>query len=174
MGTGCCCTPAGGCCANEQDSKELLIQYYYLDLEVCNRCMGTDRNLEEAITRVAPVLAGSGIKLRLEKKRIEDEASAIACRFASSPTIRIGGLDLAEEVTESCCQDCGDLCGDAVDCRTWTWRGASYEQPPVEMIADGILRAAFRAPAADGGAPETPFVLPENLERFFRGVNRQG
>jgi hypothetical protein len=132
--------------------------------------MGTEQGLDEAIARVSPVLEGSGIRVRLEKKLIDSEAAAIASRFVSSPTIRIDGRDLAEAVTESCCQDCGDLCGDSVDCRTWSWLGQTFDQPPVDMIADGILRAAFGKDPCCAHEPETAYALPENLKRFFQGV----
>ena len=169
MGHGCCCTPSGDCCEKETKSQEVHVSFYYLDLEVCERCMGTEQNLEEAIKRVAPVLSGSGLAVRLDKRLIDSEAAAVECRFVSSPTIRINGMDLQNDVTESCCQDCGDLCGDTVDCRTWNWQGKIYERPPVDMIADGILRAAFGG-SSGTQAPDGAYSLPENLKRFFRGL----
>ena len=174
MGNGCCCTPGSVCCEGAVKSQEIIVEFLYLDLNVCERCMGTEQNLEAAIARVSPVLEGSGILVRLEKRLIDSEAAAVANRFVSSPTIRIDGRDLAEAVTESCCQDCGDLCGDSVDCRTWSWQGQTWDQPPVDMIADGILRAAFRKEPYCAGEPAAAYVLPENLKRFFLGVGEKG
>lgn len=174
MANGCCCTPSSGCCESEAKSQEILVEFLYLDLEVCERCMGTEQNLETAVARVRPVLEGSGIRVRLDKRLIDSEEAAVASRFVSSPTIRIDGRDLMEAVTESCCQDCGDLCGDVVDCRTWSWQGQTWDQPPVDMIADGILRAAFGKESCGACATEAPYVLPENLKRFFQGIRDKG
>ena len=77
----------------------------------------------------------------------------------------MNGVDICTELVESNCVDCGDLCGDSVDCRVFVYEGKEYEQPPVPMIVDGILKAIY------GGQPQTAetYTLPDNLERFFTG-----
>ncbi len=43
----------------------------------------------------------------------------------SSPTIRLNGRDIAEDIHESLCESCGELTGNtiSVDCREWHYRG---------------------------------------------------
>jgi len=90
-------------------------------------------------------------------------------RFISSPTIRVNGVDISSELEESDCADCGDLAGCSVDCRVFVYEGKNYEQPPVAMITDGILKAIY------GQKPkEKSYMLPDNLIKFFDGVNIDG
>lgn len=173
MGNHCGCGAPSGCCANHGERRVLTVEFLYLDLDVCERCIGTDGGIEEAIERTKPILAGSNIDIRLEKIKVDSEESAAAHRFYSSPTIRIDGRDLQEEIHESCCQDCGDLCGDSVDCRVWSWQGQSYEQPPADMIVDAILKAAYGGTPHDASPAALAYALPENLRKFFRGAGGQ-
>jgi hypothetical protein len=52
-----------------------------------------------------------------------------------------------------------------VDCRVFVYEGNEYEQPPVAMIVDGVLKAIYGQQPREGGA----YTLPDNLERFFAG-----
>ena len=98
---------------------------------------------------------------------------AVAARFVSSPTIRVDGRDVALELRESACGDCGDLCGEGVDCRVWVWRGRAYEEAPEAMIVEAIETAASR-PAEAPTRERTPYRLPGNLRRFFEARARAG
>ena len=40
-----CCS----CGCGEAEKKRILIEYLYLDLKTCDRCIGTDKVLEETI-----------------------------------------------------------------------------------------------------------------------------
>jgi hypothetical protein len=77
----------------------------------------------------------------------------------------VNGFDICGSVTENNCCSCGEICGDNVDCRTFTYEGETYDQPPKAMVIDGILGAIY------GGFPHDslPYALPANLERFFTG-----
>ena len=98
--------------------------------------------------------------------------SQLQHRFASSPTIRVNGRDIQLEGKESKCDSCGDLCGDDVDCRIWLYQGKEYTSPPPAMIIDAILREVYGQPAAAVAASE-PFVLPDNLRKFFRAMREK-
>lgn len=167
-----CCACGGGCCGGEQEKKKLVLDLLYLDLSVCGRCQGAEQNLEEAITEVSGVLKAAGFEIVVNKIEISSKELAEQYRFISSPTIRINGVDLDLEVKETPCRECGDLCGDDVDCRVWVYDGVEYSEPPKAMIVNGILQAVYRQrkkTAADEGGYE----LPDNLRRFFAGIKRK-
>jgi hypothetical protein len=51
----------------------------------------------------------------------------------------------------------------------FTYEGKDYEQPPTAMIVDGILRALYGKVAKN----DAHYVLPENLEKFFSGIETE-
>lgn len=146
-------------------SKQLKVDFLYLDLNTCDRCIATDDTLNEALTELSEVLHTLGYEPTVSKVNIITRELAEKYHFVSSPTIRVNGQDICGHVTENNCCSCGDLCGDTVDCRTFTYEGGTYEQPPKALLVDGILRAIY------GQIPqnETTYTLPENLKRFFAG-----
>lgn len=148
-----------------------------LDLDACGRCTKTEASLDAAVAAVAAQWAAEGVTLDVRKTVVRDAETARRLRFASSPTLRVDGRDVALELRESPCRDCGDLCGctsieggGGVSCRVWVHDGVEHEAAPQAMIAD-----ALRAARAAGPAPAStePFVLPENLRRFFEAVERR-
>jgi hypothetical protein len=165
MTCGCsteCCAPA--------KARSATIDFLYLDLESCGRCRGADASVDAALADVRAVLASAGMTVDVRKTHIRTADDARRWRFLSSPTIRVNGRDVQLEVKENACGDCGDLCGDSVDCRVWTWKGKDHDVPPREMIVDAILREVYaptRAPAA-----EKPYELPANLKKFFDGSRK--
>jgi len=164
---GCSCGTSG-CCAPSQGNKKLTIDFLYLDLNTCERCMGTDQNLDESLKEVSGVLSAAGFDLLVNKVNINTKELACQYEFVSSPTIRINGKDIALELKESTCKDCGDICGDQVDCRVWTYNGEEYNSPPKELIINAILKEIY-----GGGSSEIhdkkSYQLPENLRVFFEG-----
>lgn len=176
--TSACCGTAGeeksgsGCC-NAPAQKSLDIDFLYLDLNSCERCIGTGDTLDEALKDVASVLKASGYAVNLRKTNITTRELAERFQFMSSPTIRINGKDIAMNVKETACTDCGDLCGDSVDCRAWEYNGTLYNEPPKELIVDAIMRSVYGSRdtlTISGGT----YVLPENLRAFFEGVEKKG
>ena len=162
--------------------KSLEIDFLYLDLNTCERCQGTDHNLEDAIQEVSAVLSAAGYEVRLNKINVTTRELAIQHEFFSSPTIRINGKDIALDVKENNCTDCGDLCGDEVDCRVWEYEGVEYNEPPKALLIDSILRAVYggssqgcccsEAEDAQSCCSEKqhpPYELPDNLRKFYEG-----
>ena len=169
---GCSCNT--GCCGSiEQNQideiRDIVIDFLYLDLDICNRCQGTDQVLEEAIGDVAKVLELTGAVVMVNKIHINTKAKAIQHKFATSPTIRVNGRDIQIEFKESLCESCGDLCNDEVDCRVWVYNGKDYNVPPKAMIIDSILHEVYADKKASSNKEisQEPYHLPENLERFF-------
>lgn len=156
----------------EKPTRTLSIELLALDLRSCGRCTGTDRNLEEALASVASLLRESGTEVRVEKHVVSSAEEARRLRLVSSPTIRVDGRDIAPELRESTCKDCGELCAceGGVDCRVWVWKGEEHLQAPKQMIVEAVLRA-WAAPLPDPSAKAAePYEMPENLRAFFAGV----
>ncbi|HHU62738.1 MAG TPA: DUF2703 domain-containing protein [Clostridiales bacterium] len=152
--------------------KQLTIDFLYLDLNTCQRCIATASILDEAVKEMEGVLHTLGYKIIVNKINIVSRQMAEKYRFVSSPTIRINGRDICTEVKENACGDCGDLCGSDVDCRVFVYEGREYEQPPKAMIIDGILKAIYSPQSLSEMPTAQAQGLPKNLETFFEG--RQG
>jgi hypothetical protein len=154
------------------DKQQLAIEFLYADLTVCTRCRETDRNLEEAISEVAKIVRATGVDVMVKKIHVQSEEQAQTLGFVSSPTIRINGKDIQFELKESPCDSCGDLCGENVLCRVWTYQGKEYTAAPKPMIIEAILKKVY------GGEDRTPKAskggkVPDNLKRFFAAKHRK-
>jgi len=162
--TSCCEPKAASCC--DVAKKKLDIDFLYLDLNTCERCIATGDTLDEALIALAPVFQSLNYEINVNKVNISSRELAEQYRFISSPTIRVNGVDITAELKESTCGDCSSLSGCDTDCRVFVYEGKDYEQPPTAMIVDGIMRVLY------GGLEknDTPYTLPENLEKFFTGV----
>jgi hypothetical protein len=152
------------------------VDHLYLDLSTCSRCRASDASLDAAVEIVRPVLDSVGASIAVRKTLVETEEQARVLGFVSSPTIRANGRDIAGELIESTCQECGELCGcdDGVDCRAWDYRGERHTEVPTDLIVEAILAGV--GPSGTARSVETPVVeVPENLKRFFAvaGVARE-
>jgi len=165
-----CCCSSESCCSSQPD-KTITIDFLYLDNTVCGRCQDTEKALDEAVADVAIVLKSAGYKVNVNKVNIATRELAIQHRFISSPTIRVNGNDIAVQLRESICEDCGELCGDSVDCRVWEYEGVEYTAPTKELIVDAILRAVY---GTNQSEPEGgDYQLPENLEGYYSARARK-
>ena len=161
------------CCEESEATvtkKEVRIEFLYLDLSVCERCQGAQNNLDAALREVSAVLQSAGYTVSVEKINITSPELAVKYEFLSSPTIRVNGHDIALDVTETTCRSCGDLCGGETQCRSWVYEGQEYEEPPKELIVNGILQAVFGNGRIGVRAVRHPYLLPENLAAFFAGA----
>ena len=151
--------------------RQVKIELLALDLATCGRCTRTDRNLDDALAKAASVLREKMIDVEVVKHVVASSKDAERLRFLSSPTIRIDGEDIALDLRESPCDDCGELCGceGRVSCRVWVWNGKEYLEAPTEMIVASVLKAADTR-ATPKGKPGTPYVMPENLRTFFASL----
>jgi hypothetical protein len=163
-----CCSCGSGCCGPAPEKRPIVIDFLYLDLSVCERCQGTETNLEEAVREVAGVLEAAGFDIVLNKINVTTKALAIQHKFLSSPTIRVNGKDIAMEFKETSCRECGGLCGDDVECRVWIYEGQEYNEPPKALIINAILKEVYGG-GSPGPASTEPYELPKNLETFFDG-----
>jgi Domain of unknown function (DUF2703) len=154
-----------------QEAGEMTIDFLFVDLTTCARCVGTDQSLETALGIVRGVLDATGAAVEVRKTLVETAAQARELRFVSSPTIRINGRDLAFELKESSCgsEACTDGCGDQIACRVWTYRGQEYTEAPVGLIVDAVLGELYGGAPRTVGTADAAYELPENLESFLAG-----
>jgi len=163
----CGCDCDCGCTCGEDEKKLVQVEYLYLDLETCDRCVGTDRNLDEVVLTLSPALRMAGYAVEYRKIKMETEADARQYRFRSSPTIRVNGTDICTSVTENECGCCSEISGSDVHCRVFIYQGQSFEVPPREMLAEAILKSVFTQ--AKAGCTCGTYTLPENLKAFYEG-----
>ena len=150
----------------ETSGKNIVVEYLYLDLQTCDRCIGTDGVLDEVMATLAPALRLAGYEVAYNKIEMKTAELAGRFKFLSSPTIRVNGRDICGVVKENRCGCCGEISGTDVDCRVFEYHGKNYEVPPKEMLADGILKAIF---AAAGNCSCGDYELPDNLKSFYEG-----
>jgi hypothetical protein len=157
--------------AADQETSEITIDFLFLDLTSCTRCVGTDQHLESALDIVRRVLDATCATVKVRKTLVETAAQARELRFVSSPTIRINGRDLAFELKESpCgCEACTDGGGEQIACRVWTYRGEEYTEAPVGLVVDAILAELYGGGLGPARTPDDAYELPENLSSFFAG-----
>lgn len=160
------CECAGGCAAE----KQVLVEYLYLDLNTCERCIGTDLELVEVLDILTPALRLAGYDVQYKKVEMSTAELAREHRFLSSPTIRVNGRDIGGPVKENDCGCCSDISGTDVECRVWESEGQTYEVPPKELLAEEILRTVFSESTFDCGCDS--YTMPENLETFYTGKGR--
>ncbi len=169
---GSCACGSLNCCSREREKRKIVIDFLFLDLNVCTRCQGADDSLDQAINEVSKILESTGIDVVVNKINVISKELALQYQFLSSPTIRVNGNDIQMEIKESLCESCGDLCGDEVDCRVWTYQGQEFSVPPKAMISEGILKEVFGNSdyiASSGN----DYVLPENLKNFYEAMNNK-
>jgi hypothetical protein len=157
-----------------QTANGLRIDLLFLDLTSCSRCLGANRSLEAGLEVVRGVVETTGVEVEVNEILVETEEQARAYRFASSPTIRVNGRDVALELRASPCgsEACTDGCGEAIACRVWVHRGEEYTEPPVAIIVDAILGRLYGGADPGPATGAEPYELPENLARFFAGKAR--
>lgn len=159
--------PCCSCGCGEPAEKKALVEYLYLDLSACDRCIGTDEVLDEVMMTLTPALKLAGFEVEYNKTEIKTAELAEKYRFLSSPTIRVNGQDICGPVKENSCGCCSEISGNDVDCRVFEYNGETYEVPPKEMLAEAILKSIFGKP--ESGCSCGKYELPENLRAFFEG-----
>jgi len=138
-----------------KQNKKLEIDLLYLDLSICGRCQTTDKVLDEALDELREELKILK-QLTVNKIRIANDREAKEYDFVRSPTIRINGVDIENvlrgsksEITDNYCKDCSEVCDDScsditgggTNCRTFEYKGKTYNSPPKEMIKEAIFKS---------------------------------
>jgi NAD-dependent dihydropyrimidine dehydrogenase PreA subunit/glutaredoxin len=163
-----CCSSSG--CGDIPEEKKVVIDYLYLDLHTCDRCIKTGNALDEVMMILTPALQVAGYKVEYRKIEIKTEEMARRYRFLSSPTIRVNGHDICQSVAENNCKCCSEISSADVGCRVFEYNGETLEVAPREMLAEAIFLAVFGSP--EGSCSCGGYVLPENLRIFFEGKKK--
>lgn len=114
---------------------------YILD---CPWCVKTKGLIKEGLEEI-------GAKAEVEEILIDSDEKAKKYNFVGSPTVRINGKDIQEEISKEQCLPCEELaestekttefvkqeCG--CGCRVYFYKGKQYPYPPKEMIKESIL-----------------------------------
>ncbi len=153
--------------------KKAVVEYLYLDLETCDRCIGTDNVLDEVMMVLTPTLQLAGYEVEYNKIEMSTAEIAKKNKLLSSPTIRVNGMDICESVKENNCDCCGEISGTDVACRVFEYNGEAYEVAPKEMLAEAVLQAVFGK--SEAGCSCGGYDMPENLQQFYEGKqNKSG
>jgi len=144
--------------------KTIVIDFLYLDLSTCERCMGTDQVLEDVRNELNLILKEKGIHLALKKTKIDSTEKAFQYHFLSSPTIRVDGIDILGDIKENICESCGEICGCTTLCRVFTYQGIDYNEPPRGMLKEGILRVIE---GLGKKTKESKYQMPGNIQNFL-------
>ena len=161
-----CCVTISEPVAEDKKAR-VTIDFLYLDLLECDRCMGTNEQLESALPMITQVLEASGFEVVVHKTHVQSEQQAAALGFAVSPTIRVNDRDIQFNWRETPCAPCSKGCANEVSCREWEYNGQWYEIPPKELMIRAILREVYRR--SETAAPQASGItqVPDNLKRFF-------
>jgi len=147
----------------------LTIELLVIDLETCLRCVPTGEQLRTAVTLLTPVAKALDIEIRYKEIVAQTPAEAMEYALISSPTIRLNGRDIAQDIRESVCESCGDLTNNntSVECREWRYRGKTYSAAPLPMLVEAIMNALLHFDELAALQAKPLKKLPDNLERYF-------
>lgn len=149
--------------------RRLNVELLVIDLESCARCVPTGEQLRDAIRLVAPAADAMDIGLTYRETVVQTAEEAKARALLSSPTIRVNGRDIDQDVRESECESCGDLTegGVSVDCREWHYRGQVYSAAPLALLVERLMDAMLTLDELPPITPEPLAELPANLVTYF-------
>ncbi|MGC8719024.1 MAG: DUF2703 domain-containing protein [Thermodesulforhabdaceae bacterium] len=150
------------------NKKILNVELLAIDLNTCDRCSPTRDQLRTAVRLLTPVAEALGIELRLREIVVQTPEQAKELGLLSSPTIRLNGRDIAEDIRESACRSCGELTASntVINCREWHYRGHVYFSAPLPMLIEAIMNAMLNIDQPPV-VPQPLKELPENLQRYF-------
>lgn len=172
-GDGCCGSSSSdatdGVPANGPKARNLDVELLVIDLEVCARCVPTGEQLRTAIDLVTPAADAMNIRITYRETIVQSPEEAKARALLSSPTIRMNGHDIQQDIRESECESCGDLTegGVKIDCREWHYHGQVYAAAPLPLLVESLMDALARIDEIPPVTPAPLQALPANLVTYF-------
>lgn len=161
----CCGTISEPIAADKKD--RVTIDFLYLDLRECDRCKGTNEQLESALPMITQVLEASGFEVVVHKIHVQSEQQAAELGFAVSPTIRVNNRDIQFDWRESPCGPCSKGCATEVSCREWEYGGQWHEIPPKELMIRSILHEVYGQAVSAAPEAQATIKVSDNLKTFF-------
>ena len=123
--------------------KTHTVEWKHLDRNgrTCDRCHDTGANLRAVIRKLNTSFLSRRVRFRLKETLLKPD------RLAESNSIIIDGQPLetilpATRVISTECGSCGELLGQATDCRAATKDGTTHETIPGEMIREALRKVA--------------------------------
>lgn len=116
----------------------LKIEFLYYDKTTCERCASTDKAVKLTLKELKKAIKSAKVKIELKEKKLPES------KINLSPTILINGEDVEKllnknsKLKSNVCSGCCQLAGHSVNCRTFNYRGRSYDYIPKEMIKEAI------------------------------------
>ncbi len=113
---------------------------YILD---CQWCLKTKELIRESLRELR-------VKADIEEILIDSDEKVKKHNFVGSPTVRINGKDIQEEVKKEQCLSCEELAKSTKEttefvkhecrcgCRIYFYKGKQYPYPPKEMMKEVI------------------------------------
>lgn len=111
----------------------------------CPWCLKTKKLMRQALEELK-------VKAEIEEILIDSEKKAKEYKFLGSPTVRINGKDIEQEVNKGQCLSCEELaeqlknttdfvkqeckCG----CRIYYYQDKQYPYPPEQMLKEAIKK----------------------------------
>ena len=142
--------------------KTHTVEWKHLDRNgrTCDRCHDTGANLRAVVRQLNTSLRSRRVRFRVKETLLQPD------RLEESNSIIVDGQPLetllpATRVTTTECGSCGELLGQATDCRAVTKDGKTHETIPPDMIQDALRKVAG-ADAQDG----------DGLKKRKKGVSR--
>lgn len=133
--------------------KTHTVEWKHLDQNgrTCDRCSGTGTNVRAVIRKLNTSLRSRRVRFRLKETLLKPD------RLAESNSIIVDGQPLetilpATGVTTTECGSCGELLGQATDCRAVTRDGKIHETIPPQIIHDALRKVVDAIPANRNGS----------------------
>ncbi len=110
-----------------------IIDLFYFDMQSCQRCKETDRNLQDAINEL-------GAKVKLIKHKLEDHEEYVeGFGKVVSPSIFLNGRDIFSKTNVSSCNECSNLCGQSVNCRAESEESDPFTKSSIKKTISELL-----------------------------------
>ncbi|MEM0493503.1 MAG: DUF2703 domain-containing protein [Candidatus Thermoplasmatota archaeon] len=116
----------------------LKIEFLYYDKNTCNRCASTNESVILSLKELKNAINKTDFKIDLKEKKLPKS------KIHLSPSILINSNDIEKIVNKNSklksnkCSDCCQMVGHTVNCRTFTYKGKTYDYIPKEMILEAI------------------------------------
>lgn len=116
----------------------LEIEFLYYDKNSCKRCISTSKAVRLTLKELKKAIKNVKLEINLKEKKLPES------KIQLSPSIFINGKDIEKLINKNSklksniCSDCCQLIGQAVDCRTFIYKGKNYDYIPKEMIVEAI------------------------------------